>query len=180
MPVYRFDPRQGWAADSWGRIGRNDFQLGANGRTGLWGIPGENTQGDPIFDTPDQAAGAGQYFTSQAAAAQAAGAGLPGPSDSQRAYSASLQAQGIPESELPYNSGQKATLRALAARGLPGQAYLGQWAKGANPWADIAGSLLGNNASVLSKVFSGKDRGKISMDDQKQQLIQWLLQNYGG
>lgn len=117
--------------DSWGNILRDDW-VPVEGAPNLWHISGETgstPQSQAVApDDPSLLSGytGGQGLIQQALAdpsftsgARSYAVGAPG-AQSVNAYNASLQAQGISPSELPYGQGgQIATARVLAQHKLP-------------------------------------------------------------
>jgi hypothetical protein len=182
MALYRGNPGAGkFVADAWGWIGRDDWGEHPD-RSGFYGIPGSSEmqpgsgQNEEILD-PSQ----GNFFDSAEAAVASLGP-RPGRTMSQNAYSASLAAQGIPESELPYNSGQLRTFLAQAGRGLPVAGYLQNWAKNTpGAWGQLAGRMMNERPPALQKILADKqDPATWTAERQRAALIEYLMRQYGG
>jgi hypothetical protein len=158
-----------WVADFWGRTPRNDWVSVGGGKWDISGSsPGGEGYGGPVFD--DRAA-AQAYLDANPRS---------GPTDSQMAYSASLAAQGIPESELPYGSGQLRTFAAQAGRGLPIADYLQAWARTSpGAFGQIGNRMYANSPRAnISKLIGGREQD--SDDSRRAALIKYLMSMYGG
>ena len=162
-----------WVTDMWGNSPRNDWVYGddAMATGNRWRISGESgAQGN--YQLFDSAEAAQAWIDANRRA---------GPSQSQQAYSASLRQQGIPESELPYGSGQMRTFLAQAGRGLPVSSYLRQWAQQTpGAWGRLGQRMYDERPPALSGILAGKDDPETWTEDRRRQaLIEFLMRTYG-
>lgn len=176
MGLFRNNPGANkWIWDSWGWAPRNDWApTDGNDRQSGWKISGSTIDEDDaydgglLFDSPDAAMA---YYGARPTPS-------PGVAQDRNAYSAALTAQGIPESELPFGSGQLRTFLAKVNRGLPVDNYLGAWARD-NPGSfnQIANRMMADRPTRLAEILRGyEDKPQ---DKQKEALINWLLSMYG-
>ena len=176
MAGFTFDPRGKFVKDAWGWDGRGDFVQGPGGR---WYTSG-SSELQPGADIGAPSDPSELYDTREAAIA--ALGPRPGRTMSQNAYSASLAQQGIPESELPYDSGQLRTFLAQAGRGLPVAGYLQSWAKNTpGAWGQLAGRMMNERPPALQKILADKqDPATWTAERQRAALIEYLMRQYGG